>query len=48
MQEALQMLAADTSYLKVFGSYPARTTKESRAAEPRFNPARERSGGSPG
>ncbi len=36
VQQALQALAADTSYLKVFGSYPARTTKESRAAEPRF------------
>jgi chorismate mutase / prephenate dehydratase len=39
VREALQMLAADTSYLKVFGSYAARTTKESRAAEPRFNQA---------
>jgi chorismate mutase / prephenate dehydratase len=39
VQEALQTLAGDTSYLKVFGSYPARTTKESRAAEPRFSQA---------
>jgi chorismate mutase/prephenate dehydratase len=36
VQQALQALAGDTSYLKVFGSYPARTTKESRSAEPRF------------
>jgi chorismate mutase/prephenate dehydratase len=40
VQQALQALAGDTSYLKVFGSYPARTTKESRSAEPRFAPAR--------
>jgi chorismate mutase / prephenate dehydratase len=39
VQEAIQKLAADTSYLKVFGSYPARTTKETRAAEPRFSQA---------
>jgi len=39
VQEALQMLAGDTNYLKVFGSYPSRTTKESRAAEPRFSQA---------
>jgi chorismate mutase/prephenate dehydratase len=37
VQQALQALSADTSFLKVFGSYPARTTKDSRAAEPRFN-----------
>jgi chorismate mutase/prephenate dehydratase len=36
VKQALQKLASDTSYLKVFGSYPARTTKESRSAEPRF------------
>jgi chorismate mutase/prephenate dehydratase len=36
VQQALQELAGDTSYLKVFGSYPARTTRESRSAEPRF------------
>jgi chorismate mutase/prephenate dehydratase len=39
VQEALQMLAADSNYLKVFGSYPSRTTKETRAAEPRFSQA---------
>jgi len=36
VQKALQALTGDTSYLKVFGSYPARTTKDSRSAEPRF------------
>jgi chorismate mutase/prephenate dehydratase len=36
VQQALQALAGETSYLKVFGSYPARTTRESRSAEPRF------------
>jgi chorismate mutase/prephenate dehydratase len=36
VQQALQALAGETSYLKVFGSYPARTTRDSRAAEPRF------------
>jgi chorismate mutase/prephenate dehydratase len=39
VQQALQALAAETSYLKVFGSYPARTTAESRSAEPRFGQA---------
>lgn len=33
--KALQLLAKDTSYLKVLGSYPARTTKETQAAEPK-------------
>ena len=33
--EALRMLASHTSFLKVFGSYPARTTAEARPAEPR-------------
>jgi chorismate mutase/prephenate dehydratase len=36
VQQAMQALAGETSYLKLFGSYPARTTRESRAAEPRF------------
>ena len=36
VQKALQALTGETSYLKVFGSYPARTTKDSRSAEPRF------------
>jgi chorismate mutase/prephenate dehydratase len=36
VQRALQALTGETSYLKVFGSYPARTTKDSRSAEPRF------------
>src|SRR5439155_20669160 len=44
VKAALQELAAETSYLKVFGSYPARTTKESRVAEPRFSEAVARSG----
>jgi chorismate mutase/prephenate dehydratase len=35
VQNALQSLTAQTSYLKVLGSYPARTTKENRPAEPR-------------
>ena len=39
VQQALQALAGDTNYLKVFGSYPARTTKDSRSAEPRFTQA---------
>jgi chorismate mutase/prephenate dehydratase len=38
VQQALQALAGETSYLKVFGSYPARTTRDSRLAEPRFAP----------
>jgi chorismate mutase/prephenate dehydratase len=33
--EALRALAAHTSYLKVLGSYPARTTEDARHAEPR-------------
>ncbi|MCC7290742.1 MAG: bifunctional 3-deoxy-7-phosphoheptulonate synthase/chorismate mutase [Phycisphaerales bacterium] len=32
---ALAKLAGDTSFLKVLGSYPARTTRESRPAAPR-------------
>jgi chorismate mutase / prephenate dehydratase len=36
VQQALQDLAGECSYLKVFGSYPSRTTKDSRAAEPSF------------
>jgi chorismate mutase/prephenate dehydratase len=39
VQQALQQLAGETNYLKVFGSYPARTTRESRVAEPRFGHA---------
>jgi chorismate mutase/prephenate dehydratase len=34
VKAALQELAASTSYLKVLGSYPARTTKESSPVEP--------------
>jgi chorismate mutase/prephenate dehydratase len=37
VQSAVQQLAGETNYLKVFGSYPSRTTKASRAAEPRFD-----------
>jgi chorismate mutase/prephenate dehydratase len=36
VQQALQALAGETNYLKVFGSYPSRTTRESSSAEPRF------------
>jgi chorismate mutase / prephenate dehydratase len=35
VQDALKELASRTSYLKVLGSYPARTTKDARPAEPR-------------
>jgi chorismate mutase / prephenate dehydratase len=35
VQTALKELASRTSYLKVLGSYPARTTKDARPAEPR-------------
>lgn len=34
VQTALQELTSNTSYLKVLGSYPARTIKESRPAKP--------------
>jgi chorismate mutase/prephenate dehydratase len=33
--EAVRKLAAHTSYLKVLGSYPSRTTQEAKPAEPR-------------
>jgi chorismate mutase/prephenate dehydratase len=33
--EAIRMMAAHTSFLKVFGSYPARTVAEAGPAEPR-------------
>jgi chorismate mutase/prephenate dehydratase len=35
VETALRELAAHTSFLKVLGSYPARTTKDARPAEPR-------------
>jgi chorismate mutase/prephenate dehydratase len=35
VETALGELAAKTSFLRVLGSYPARTTKDSRPAEPR-------------
>jgi chorismate mutase / prephenate dehydratase len=38
VQAALKELASRTSYLKVLGSYPARTTKDARPAEPRRTP----------
>jgi len=36
VQEALRELAASAFYLKVFGSYPARTTPEARVGQPRI------------
>jgi len=35
VQDALRALAAHTSFQKILGSYPARTTREARPAEPR-------------
>ncbi len=35
VQTGLRELTANTSYLKVLGSYPARTTRENRPAEPK-------------
>ncbi|MFW6049934.1 MAG: bifunctional 3-deoxy-7-phosphoheptulonate synthase/chorismate mutase [Myxococcota bacterium] len=35
VQAAMKELASRTSYLKVLGSYPARTTKDAKPAEPR-------------
>ncbi len=35
VEQALRELAAQTSFLKVLGSYPARTTRDARPAEPR-------------
>jgi chorismate mutase/prephenate dehydratase len=35
VHEAIQRLASATSFLKVLGSYPARTTKAAQPAEPR-------------
>ncbi|MEP0846834.1 MAG: bifunctional 3-deoxy-7-phosphoheptulonate synthase/chorismate mutase [Phycisphaerae bacterium] len=36
VEHAMRTLAAHTSFLKVLGSYPARTTKDARPAEPRL------------
>ena len=36
--DALRKLASETVFLKVLGSYPARTTKDARPAEPRKTP----------
>ncbi len=41
VQEALRELARSTSFLKVLGSYPSRTTREARAAEPKAPQAAE-------
>jgi len=38
VKDALQRLAAHTSFLKALGSYPARTTRSARAAEARLRP----------
>jgi chorismate mutase/prephenate dehydratase len=39
VEQALRELAGRTSFLKVLGTYPARTTREAQPAEPRRAPA---------
>ncbi len=41
-QDAVRALASGTSFLKVLGSYPARTTRDAQPAEPRLAAAKPR------
>lgn len=38
VESAMRELAGETSYLRVLGSYPSRTSRQSRAADPRPTP----------